>query len=116
MNFDIPTPPAEKGRQILTAEEVKAKIEKLSGKENQEVIRMLEDEKGVYLYEVVAVDDKGDASLFSYRRSGNFQETKRASTGVDVAYFIGPIEDDMCVGGDTLSNYDETSGTWIDTK
>ncbi|MDP2788945.1 MAG: hypothetical protein Q8O46_02745 [bacterium] len=116
MNFENPTPAQEKEPRILSLGEIKAKIEKLCDKENPEILRTLEDEKGIYLHEVATTDDKGDASLFSYRRSGNYQETKTASTVVDVAYFVGPIEDGMCVGGDTLSNYDENSGEWADIK
>ena len=116
MDFENQTPAQEKEPRFLTLEEVKAKIEGIINQENPETVRALEDEKGVYLYEVVTIDDKGDASLISYRRSGNFQETKTARTVVDVAYFIGPVEDDMCVGGDTLSDYDETSGIWTDAK
>jgi hypothetical protein len=116
MHFEYRTPMLEKESHQPSLEEIKAKIEKLCGKENPEVLRTCEDEKGVYLHEVVTMDDKGDASLFSYRRSGNYQETKTANTLVDVAYFIGPVEAGMCVGGDTLSNYDENSGQWVDTK
>ncbi len=116
MKFEIPTPTAEKEPRFPSSEEIKAKIEKLCGQENPEVIRTLEDEKGVYLHEVVIIDGKGDTSLFSYRRSGNFLETKAAHTEINVAYFLGPITDGMCVGGDTLSDYDENSGEWIDVK
>ena len=116
MNFDIPTPAQEKEPHFPTLEEIKSKIEKLCGQENPEVIRTLEDEKGVYLHDVVTVDGKGDASLFTYRRSGNFPETKAAMTQVDVAYFVGPIEDGMCVGGNVLSEYDEANRTWTDKK
>jgi hypothetical protein len=116
MNFENPTPAPEKEPHLLSLEEIKVKIESLSGQENPEVLRTLEDEKGVYLYEVVTVDDKGDASIFSYRRSGNYQETKAANTLVDVTYFVGPVEDDMCVGGDTLSDYDDVTGKWTDAK
>lgn len=116
MNFDIPSPPAEKEPRLPSLTEIKAQIERLSSKENPEVIRTLEDEKGVYLHEAVVIDDKGDASLYSYRRSGNYQETKAAVTVVDVAYFEGAVASGMCVGGDTLSNYDEATGQWTDTK
>ena len=54
--------------------------------------------------------------MYSYRRSGNYQETKAAVTVIDVAYFEGAVADGMCVGGDTLSNYDESSGEWTNTK
>ena len=116
MNFENPTPAPEKEPRILTLEEIKIKIEKLCGKENPEIVRTLEDENGVYLHEVVTMDDKGDASLISYRRSGNYQETKAAHTVIDVAYFIGPLSGGMCVGGDTLSDYDENSDKWTDIK
>ncbi|MFZ2187777.1 MAG: hypothetical protein WAV46_04100 [Candidatus Moraniibacteriota bacterium] len=116
MNFENPTPATEKESHIPSLEEIKVQIERLSKQEKLEVIRTLEDEKGVYLHEVVTVDDKGDTSLFSYRRSGDYQETKTKNTLVDVAYFVGPVKDDMCVGGDTLSNYDENSGEWVDAK
>jgi hypothetical protein len=116
MSFENPTPAQERESHIPSLEEIKIKIEKLCGKENPEVLRTLEDGKGVYLHEAVVVDDKGDASLFSYRRSGDYQETKTLVTHIDVAYFFGPIEDGMCIGGNTLSNYDENSGEWMDTK
>ncbi|MFZ1719754.1 MAG: hypothetical protein WAU28_00205 [Candidatus Moraniibacteriota bacterium] len=116
MNFETSIPAPEKEPRFLTLEEIKARIEKLCGQENPETVRTLEDEKGVYLHEVVTIDEKGDASLFSYRRSGNFQETKSAHTVIDAAYFIGPLADGMCVGGDTLSDYDENSGIWTDAK
>ena len=116
MNFETTIPTLEKEPRFLTPEEIKVKIERLINQENPEIIRTLKDEKGVYLHEVVTIDDKGDASLFSYRRSGNFQETTAANTMINVAYFIGPLADDMCVGGDTLSDYDENSGEWTDAK
>ncbi len=116
MDFENLTPVPEQGPRSLSVAEIKAKIEKLCGKENPEVLRTLEDEKGVYLHEVVTVDEKGDASLYSYRRAGDHPETKVANTLVDVTYFIGPIEDGMCVGGTTLSDYDEPSGVWTDTR
>lgn len=116
MNFENPIPAPEKEPKFLSLAEVKAKIEALTGQENPKVERLLEDERGVYLYEVVAVDDKGDASLYSYRRAGEYAESKAANTLVDVAYFVGPIEDGMCVGGDVLANYDEETGEWVDTR
>lgn len=90
MSFENLTP--EEEPRFPSLEEIKAQIERLSGQENPEVIRSLEDERGVYLHEVVIVDDKGNASLFSYRRSGNYQETKAATTVIDVAYFIGSVD------------------------
>lgn len=116
MDFENPVPTPEKEPRILSLEEIKVQIERLCGKENPETVRTLEDEKGVYLHEVVVADDKGGVSLFSYRRSGDHPETKAARTQIDVAYFVGPIDDGMCVGGNVLSCYDEAAGKWVDTE
>lgn len=117
MNFDNPTPTQEKEPRPLSLEEIKVQIERLSKQEKLEVVRTLEDGKGIYLHEAVVKDEKGDSSLYSYRRSGNYPETKAATTVIDVTYFVGPIlAGEMCIGGDTLSNYDETTGKWTDAK
>lgn len=116
MNFENPTPAAEKEPRYPSLEEIKSQIERLSGQENLEVIRMIEDEKGIYLYEATAVDEFGDASVFSYRRSGNYTESKAANTVIDVTYYMGSLEEDTAFSGATLSDYDETTGIWIDAE
>ncbi len=114
MNFE--NPPAEKEPQFLSLEAIKLEIEKLSSQENLETVRTLEDEKGVYLYEAAVIDEKGDGFLYSYRRVGNYAETKTATTVIDLAYFVGKLEDEMFIGGKTLSNYNEETGQWTDAK
>lgn len=144
MNFDIVptfTPVIERGPRFLSLEEIKAKIEalipkkkqgveltleedgtvvdrdkNLPTKERSETLRTLEDKDGVYLYEAVFIDETGDVSLYSYRRAGNYAELRAANTVIDVAYYMGAIEEDVCVGGKTLSDYDETTGKWTDAK
>lgn len=143
MSIENPTftPVTERGPQFPSLGEIKAKIEtlipkkdqgvvlnleedgtvtdkneNLPTKERREVLRTLEDKDGVYLYETVVIDETGDAALYSYRRAGNYSELRAENTVIDVAYYMGAVEDGMCVGGDTLSNYDETSGKWTDTK
>lgn len=110
--FESPTAP----ERFPPLEEIKTKIKEFCGQENPEVVRTLEDEKGVYLYEVATIDKKGDTSLYVYRRAGDFKETKAAETVIDVGYFEGKLEDNMCVGGETLSEYDEATGKWTDTR
>ncbi len=105
MNFEKPTPTPEKRPHFLSLQGIQVKIAELCGQESPEVLRTLEDERGIYLHEVVTVDEAGDASVFSYRRAGTYQETSRSTTGIDVVYYVGPVEDGMAVGGDTL--YDE---------
>ncbi|MBP9697964.1 MAG: hypothetical protein KBD65_02130 [Candidatus Moranbacteria bacterium] len=143
MSIENPTftPVTEKGPKFPSLEEIKAKIEalipkkdqgvvlnleedgtvtdkneNLPTKERREVLRTLEDKDGVYLYETVVIDEAGDAALYSYRRAGNYSELRAANTVIDITYFEGSVESGMPVGGHTLSNYDEASGEWTDTK
>ncbi len=108
MNFEKPTPKKEREPHFLSLEEIQLKIAELCGQENPKVLRTLEEEKGIYLHEVVTIDESGDASVFSYRRAGTYPEMSRSITGIDVVYYVGPVEDGMAVGGDTL--YDEKNG------
>jgi hypothetical protein len=117
MNFDIPpVPTPEKETHFLSLSEIKAKIEELSDQENSEVMRTLGDAKGIYLHEVATVDAEGIGSLYSYRRSGNYSETKTSVTNIDVTYFTGKLEDEMFIGGNILSNYSEEMAEWTDEK
>lgn len=143
MSIENPTftPVTEKGPRFPSLEEIKAKIETLIPKKDQgvvlnleedgtvrdkdknlptkerlETLRTLEDKDGVYLYETVVIDEAGDAALYSYRRAGNYSELRAANTVIDITYFEGSVKSGMPVGGHTLSNYDETSGKWTDTK
>jgi hypothetical protein len=114
MDFEKPTPLIEQEPHCPSLEEIKTKMESLIGQEKFEVLRTLEDEKGVYLYEVATVDDAGDASQYTYRRKGNYSETKAAQTCIDIVCCIGPLEDEMFISGTTLSNYDESTAKWTD--
>lgn len=53
---------------------------------------------------------EGGGSLYSYRRSGNYSETKALVTTIDVAYFKGNLEEGMFIGGNTVSDYNEETG------
>ncbi len=135
------TPVSEKGPRILSLDEIKAKLETLIPKKTQssiltleeggavidqdknlptrerlETLRTLEDKNGVYLHETVFIDESGDTTLYSYRRAGDYAELRAANTVFDAAYYMGAMKDDICVGGDTLSNYDEHTGKWTDVK
>ncbi len=141
MNLENLTPVSEQEPRFLSLEEIKAKIETLIPKKNQdlvfdlkedgtvidkdrnlptkerlEVLRTLEDKDGIYLHEVVFIDETGDTTLYSYRRAGNYAELRAANTVIDAAYYMGSLKDDVCIGGDTLSNYDESTDQWTDVK
>lgn len=110
----IATP--EKEPRFPSLEEIKNQIERLSGRENIEVVRTCEDEKGIYLHEAIFVDEKGNSTLYSYSRVGSYKETKSVSTSIDEAYFEGKLEDGNFISGRVLAEYDEVSGEWKDKE
>jgi hypothetical protein len=119
MNFDIPTTTLEKEPHIPSLEEIRHQIKKFvekSGQKNLHEERIFAEGKDVYLYELATTDESGDAYLYLYKRKGEHAHSSAAVTVVEVAYYVGKLEDGMCIGGDTLSNYDENSGEWTDTK
>ncbi len=112
--FENPTPNIETEPHIPSLEEIKVKMESLIGQENFEVLRTLEDEKGVYLYEVATVDEAGDASQYTYKRKGDYLETQSAQTCIDVAYYVGTLETGYPCSAENISEYDETTESWTD--
>lgn len=127
MNFDIPKPTQEKEPRWLSLEEVKSELSRLREKEQfraiSEVERMKENEKGVYLYEIVATDEKGDTAVYIYQVAGGFlsdlkitPESRARSIVISVGYFKGSLDDGNWQSGYTLSDYDENSGKWTDAK
>ena len=113
-DFEDPVQPLEKEPKILSLEEIKNQIERFVNQENLEKPRVLEDEKGVYLYEVTVVDEKGDASVYAYRRKGDFREFV-SPTVIDVTYYSGSGEEAVLCGGTTLSDYNKEADEWVDS-
>jgi hypothetical protein len=113
--MDFENPIIEKEPKLPSLEEIKAKIESIVGKEKLTVRRVLEDAKGVYLYEVVAIDPDGNATEYAYARKGIYPEIQTASSVINVAYFNGARENNDAYCGWSLSDYNEETGEWIDT-
>ncbi|MFZ3031629.1 MAG: hypothetical protein WA082_01190 [Candidatus Moraniibacteriota bacterium] len=117
MSFENPTPTPEKEPRIPTLEELRYKVKgfiERTGQKNMKEERIFAEGKDVYFYEVSATDEQGDAYLYQYTRKGEFEHAKASATVVEVGYYIGRLEDGMCVGGSTASNYDDASGQWTD--
>lgn len=95
--------------------QIKRFVEK-SGQKNIREERIFAEGKDIYLYELSAIDENGDAFLYLYQRKGQYPHSKAAETVIEITYYKGTLEDNVCVGGNTLSNYDETTGKWTDTK
>ncbi|MDP2629817.1 MAG: hypothetical protein Q8P56_00225 [Candidatus Uhrbacteria bacterium] len=119
MNFDNPTPSPEKEPHSPSLEEIRYRINSFvekSGQKNAREIRVLAQGETVYHYELATTDKRGDDYLYLYKRKGLYPDSQALTTTVEVTYFIGSLQTNIACGGDTLSNYDENSGRWIDIK
>lgn len=100
-------PSNEKGQEAIPNErEVLNIIEGIIGSDF-EIVKSLEDEQGLYLLEVKAVDEVGDPVQYNYMRAGKYLEGGSLETVIDVVFFVG----DMPVGGRAVAKFD--NGNWI---
>jgi len=119
MNFDVPAPVPEREPRIPSLEEIRYQVKRFvekSGQKNMREERTFAEGANVYLYEVSATDDNGDAYLYLYKQQGEHEHASATVTVIEVTYYMGRLEDGMCVGGDTLSNYNGQTNTWEDVQ
>ena len=97
----------ERGAEsIPTPEEVRSVFEQLiEGKEHQE-IRRLEDEQGLYLWDVVVSGEDGNTE-YSYMRKGRYPQGEASSTAIHVTFFDA---EGNPVGGHSVAKHVE--GEW----
>ena len=96
--------------RLPTLDEVLSKFELLIGHRNYEVIRKVEDDRGLVLYEV-RVGTEAKHLLYNYLRKGNYPGVGRATgTCIDMSEVVNG----EYVCGRVLSDYDEATGQWID--
>lgn len=101
------TPSNERGAEKIPNErEVLNQLESIIGNDF-EIVRSLEDERGLYLLEVDTKDAAGDLIKYSYHRAGEFKEATSKATAIDVLFYMG----DIPFGGNTLATY--VDGTWV---
>lgn len=101
------TPSNESGAERTPNErEVLNQLESIIGKDF-EIVRSLEDERGLYLLEVNTTDEAGDLAQYSYHRAGKFKEATSTVTAIDVVFYMG----DIPCGGTTLATY--ADGVWV---
>ncbi len=98
----------EGGQEIVpTSEEVQAVFERLVGEKKYAETRKLEDEKGLYLWEIEIATEEGKTE-YLYMRKGRYQKGGEASTtAIHVAFYD---TDGMPVGGELAAEYRE--GVW----
>lgn len=113
MDFENPTPSVEKEPRFPSLEEIVMRMKALIGDKNFKEERKKEDEKGINLYEVSVMDEKGITAVYAYRRAS----ANVPITSIDVAYCNGSLDDnDWIPGGRTLSHYDENTREWDDGR
>ncbi len=116
MNEQPPAPKQEKApEQFPSQEEIRSQLEKFcDGREYQE-LRVLSNEKGVYLYEVKTTDEHGERIEYIFQRAKydytdpSLPSTMRFSASIHSTLFNG----DMPCGGECVANY--LDGTWYRT-
>lgn len=97
----------EKGPDSFpTPEEVKSVFEQLTGKENYEDIRKLEDEHGLYLWDIKISGEDGGTE-YSYMREGQYPEGQASATAIHITFFD---QESIPVGGHSVAKYE--NGEW----
>lgn len=110
----IEEPKEEKQEHIPVAEEVLSLFEKIVGENKYEEVRKLEDELGLYLWEIKI--PQGDGSIeYSYIREGNYKERglpggSALETAIHITYFDN---EGIPLSGHSVSKF--IDGKWIDT-
>ncbi|MFH2013355.1 MAG: hypothetical protein ABIJ17_00045 [Patescibacteria group bacterium] len=92
---------------IPTSEDVQLVFEKLLEGKEYETIRKLEDEQGLYLWDIKIFEEDGHTE-YLYMRKGRYVEGGQASnTAIHIAFFD---EEDFPVGGSSVAKY--IGGEW----
>jgi hypothetical protein len=105
MSEKIPKHFEEGPEPIPTQEEVLSLFEKLVGEKKYEEIRKLEDEEGLYLWDIKIHGEDGDTE-YSYRR-GRQSEGQLPGLRIDVTFFDN---EDVPVGGHSVAKF--INGEW----
>jgi|GEM_PF-1520703 len=92
---------------IPTPEEVSSVFRELIGKEHIEG-RKLEDEQGLYLYDVKIPGDSADEEIeYGYMRKGHYKEGASTATEIHITYYKNGVP----ISGTSAARY--VDGKWI---
>ena len=106
---------AERKPEIIpTSEDVILLFEKLAGEAEYDGVRKLEDDQGLYLWEIKIAQEDGSIE-YSYIRKGNYKERglaggSAADTAIHITYFDN---DGIPISGHSV--YKLIDGKWRDT-
>lgn len=97
----------EKGLEsIPTPEDIRLIFEKILKGAEYETLRQLEDEQGLYLWEIRVSEESGYAE-YSYMRKGRYKEGQASDNAIYVAFFN---EKNIPVDGYDVAKY--IDGEW----
>lgn len=95
--------------KIPTVEQVREIFDQLREGKDPKELRRINDEKGLYLWEIKIDGEKDNEHIeFLYRRKGSVEKGDGGPTAIHITYF----EDDFPVSGTTAASYDEKTGLW----
>ena len=97
----------EKGPEpIPTQEEVRSIFERLVGEKKYTEMRKLEDNRGLYLWEISILEEGGNVE-YSYMRKGQYKEGSAMETVIDVVFLDS---ENIPVGGHSVAKL--INGSW----
>ncbi len=96
----------ESPESIPTPEKVQSVFEQLVGEAKYETVRKLEDEQGLYLWDIIVSGEDGDTE-YSYMRMGQYSEGQASATAIHVTFFN---KDGIPMGGHSVAKYGK--GEW----
>ena len=92
---------------VPSPEEVEDIFEKLIESKDFEDIKKLEDEQGLYLWDIKVHGEDGDIE-YLYMRKGHYTEGQASKTAINVTFFD---ESGISVGGHSVAKY--IDGEWM---
>jgi hypothetical protein len=106
MNEKPPNTFEEGPESIPTPEEVQLIFEQLIEDGEYKDVRKIEDEQGLYLWDIIVSEKDGDIE-YSYMREGQYSEGQASATAIHITFFD---KEGIPTGGHSVAKYLE--GEW----
>ncbi len=96
---------------IPSPEEVVSIIKEIIGEKEYKEARRKEDEKGLYLLELVITEEDGTTTEYTYMRAGKYKEGQALNSVINVVFYD---MDSFPIGGHNVADFIE--GQWKKTS
>ncbi len=87
MNEKVPDQFEKNIEYIPTPEEVRSLFEQLVGEKKYEEVRKLEDEQGLYLWEIAIIGEDGNRVEYAYIRKGLYHQGSDPYTSIHIYFY-----------------------------